>query len=223
MQEFYSTFEVSRCLCLSKNLTWEIDKIDIVNTYTYIYIYTHLILYTSCISIVSYICGKIGSGRSELIWVPRILLHSDHDTKRDHPVWFSREHSLGITISYYHILPMTGWNVLSISGDEGRGIGLVEKIRAYELQDCSMSLLFFSTGVSAYDSLDRSGQIWTVCLVLFSNMIDYSLAHCYLINVRREVWTQCLGCSSDLPLLFLIPQCPILHWVSCLEERPFFD
>ena len=34
MQEFYSTFEVSRCLCLSKNLTWEIDKIDIVNTYT---------------------------------------------------------------------------------------------------------------------------------------------------------------------------------------------
>ena len=69
----------------------------------------------------------------------------------------------------------------------------------------------------------RHMTVWAVCLVLFSNMIDYSLAHCYLINVRREVWTQCLGCSSDLPLLFLIPQCPILHWVSCLEERPFFD
>lgn len=48
----------------------------------------------------------------------------------------------------------------------------------------------------------------------FKHMIDYSLAR-YLI-ARREVWTQCLGCSSDFSL-------PILHWVTCLEEKSFFE
>ena len=76
----------------------------------------------------------------------------------------------------------------------------MEKIRAYELQDGFMSLLCVSTGDSECDSLD------SMHYTFFKHIIAWSS------DVRREVWTQCLGCSSDFFLFFLIPQCPwIVH------------
>lgn len=189
--------------------------------YIYIYkcIYKHLILYTSCISIVSYICGKIGSGRSELIWVPRILLHLDHDTKRNpSSVIFS-----WTLIGYYYIILNITIYYLWLGETFSASQAMKVEALAWWRRSAPTNFRTAPCRCFSFQREFRHMTVWTVCLVLFSNMIDYSLAHCYLINVRREVWTQCLGCSSDLPLLFLIPQCPILHWVSCLEERPFFD